>query len=33
MPDLEVQQGFRPFHIYTLRQAIEGGFILDALQL
>ena len=24
--------GFRPFHIYSMRQAIEEGFILDVLQ-
>src|SRR5699024_11516830 len=23
---------FRPFHIYSMRQAIEEGFILDVLQ-
>lgn len=25
-------QGFHPFHIYSMRQAIEEGFILDVLQ-
>lgn len=24
--------GFRPFHVYSMRQAIEEGFILDVLQ-
>jgi len=28
-----VKQGFRPFREYTMRQAIEEGFILDVLQL
>ncbi len=31
-PDPAVKQGFRPFHLYTMRQAIEEGFILDVLQ-
>jgi len=31
-PDPKVKQGFRPFHLYTMRQAIEEGFILDVLQ-
>lgn len=26
------KNGFRPFHIYSMRQAIEEGFILDVLQ-
>jgi type I restriction enzyme R subunit len=32
-PGPKVKQGFRPFHEYTMRQAIEEGFILDVLQL
>jgi len=28
-----VKKGFRSFHEYTMRRAIEEGFILDALQL
>ncbi len=31
-PDPSIRQGFRPFHLYTMRQAIEEGFILDVLQ-
>jgi type I restriction enzyme R subunit len=31
-PDKQVKQGFRPFHIYTMRQAIAEDFILDVLQ-
>lgn len=31
-PDPQIRQGFRPFHIYTIRQAIAEGFILDVLQ-
>jgi len=31
-PDKRVKKGFRPFHEYTMRQAIEEGFILDVLQ-
>lgn len=27
-----VRKGFRPFHEYTMRQAIEEGFILDVLE-
>ncbi|MFO1430535.1 MAG: DEAD/DEAH box helicase family protein [Candidatus Competibacteraceae bacterium] len=30
--DPSIRQGFRPFHLYTMRQAIEEGFILDVLQ-
>lgn len=26
------EDGFYPFHIYSMRQAIEEGFILDVLQ-
>lgn len=29
--DKSVKQGYRPFHEYTMRQAIEEGFILDVL--
>jgi type I restriction enzyme R subunit len=31
-PDKKVKKGFRPFHEYTMRQAIAEGFILDVLQ-
>ncbi|WP_218081638.1 type I restriction endonuclease subunit R [Anthocerotibacter panamensis] len=31
-PDKLVKKGFRPFHQYTMRQAIDEGFILDVLQ-
>jgi type I restriction enzyme R subunit len=31
-PDKAVKKGFRPFHEYTMRQAIAEGFILDVLQ-
>lgn len=31
-PDPKVKKGYRPFHLYTMRQAIEEGFILDVLQ-
>ena len=31
-PDRSVKTGFRPFHQYTMRQAIAEGFILDVLQ-
>lgn len=31
-PDKQVKKGFRAFHEYTMRQAIEEGFILDVLQ-
>ena len=30
-PDKSVKKGFRPFHEYTMRQAIDEGFILDVL--
>jgi type I restriction enzyme R subunit len=30
-PDAKVKKGFRPFHEYTMRQAIAEGFILDVL--
>ncbi|MGH8560690.1 MAG: type I restriction enzyme subunit R domain-containing protein, partial [Nevskiales bacterium] len=30
--DPKVKQGYRPFHAYTMRQAIAEGFILDVLQ-
>ena len=30
-PDKAVKKGFRPFHEYTMRQAIAEGFILDVL--
>lgn len=30
--DKKVKAGYRPFHEYTMRQAIEEGFILDVLQ-
>lgn len=32
MPDKRVKKGFRPFHEYTMRQAIAEGFILDVLE-
>ena len=32
VPDKSVKKGFRPFHEYTMRQAIEEGFILDVLE-
>lgn len=32
IPDSTQQNGFRAFHEYTMRQAIEEGFILDVLQ-
>jgi type I restriction enzyme R subunit len=31
-PDKRVKKGFRPFHEYSMRQAIAEGFILDVLQ-
>jgi type I restriction enzyme R subunit len=31
-PDNSVKKGFRPFHQYTMRQAIAEGFILDVLE-
>jgi type I restriction enzyme, R subunit len=31
-PDAEGKIGHRPFHAYTMRQAIEEGFILDVLK-
>ncbi|MBZ5625108.1 MAG: hypothetical protein LAQ69_41350 [Acidobacteriia bacterium] len=31
-PDKGVKKGFRPFHQYTMRQAISEGFILDVLE-
>ena len=30
--DASVKKGFRPFHQYTMRQAIAEGFILDVLE-
>ena len=30
--DAEIRKRFKPFHEYTMRQAIEEGFILDGLQ-
>ena len=30
--DARVKKGFRPFHQYTMRQAIAEGFILDVLE-
>jgi type I restriction enzyme, R subunit len=32
IPDATKKSGFRAFHEYTMRQAIEEGFILDVLQ-
>lgn len=32
IPDKAVKKGFRPFHQYSMRQAIAEGFILDVLQ-
>lgn len=32
VPDKSVKKGFRPFHEYTMRQAIDEGFILDVLE-
>ena len=32
VPDKCVKKGFRPFHEYTMRQAIAEGFILDVLE-
>ncbi len=32
VPDNNVKKGFRPFHQYTMRQAIAEGFILDVLE-
>lgn len=32
VPDKAVKKGFRPFHEYTMRQAIAEGFILDVLE-
>ncbi len=32
IPDKERNSGFRAFHYYTMRQAIEEGFILDVLE-
>ena len=31
-PDKRVKKGYRPFHQYTMRQAIDEGFILDVLE-
>lgn len=31
-PASDGEEGFYPFHIYSMRQAIEEGFILDVLQ-
>ena len=31
-PDKRVKKGFRPFHQYSMRQAIAEGFILDVLE-
>ncbi len=31
-PDKSVKKGFRPFHQYSMRQAIDEGFILDVLE-
>ena len=30
-PDPRIRKGYRPFHQYSMRQAIEEGFILDVL--
>jgi type I restriction enzyme R subunit len=30
--DSSVKKGFRPFHLYSMRQAIAEGFILDVLE-
>ncbi|MCM0084521.1 DEAD/DEAH box helicase family protein [Geomonas sp. Red32] len=30
--DARVKKGFRPFHQYTMRQAVDEGFILDVLK-
>ena len=32
VPDQSLKKGFRPFHQYTMRQAIAEGFILDVLE-
>ena len=32
VPDKSVKKGYRPFHEYTMRQAIAEGFILDVLK-
>jgi type I restriction enzyme R subunit len=32
VPDKSIKKGFRPFHQYTMRQAIAEGFILDVLE-
>jgi len=32
VPDKGAVKGFRPFHQYTMRQAIDEGFILDVLE-
>ncbi|MFN8258145.1 MAG: DEAD/DEAH box helicase family protein [Bacteroidales bacterium] len=32
IPDASQKSGYRAFHTYTMRQAIEEGFILDVLQ-
>ena len=32
VPDKSVKKGFRPFHQYTMSQAIAEGFILDVLE-
>ncbi len=32
VPDKGVKKGFRPFHQYSMRQAIAEGFILDVLE-
>lgn len=31
-PDPQIKKGFRPFHQYSMRQAIAEGFILDVLE-
>jgi type I restriction enzyme R subunit len=31
-PDKTIKKGYRPFHQYSMRQAIDEGFILDVLQ-
>jgi type I restriction enzyme R subunit len=32
IPDLSNPKGYRPFHVYSMRQAINEGYILDVLQ-
>ena len=32
VPEKSIKKGFGAFHKYTMRQAIEEGFILDVLQ-